>query len=164
MGMSDIVIITGLFAVGLLVLVADIFLPSHAILTVVGLGLLGFAVYKVFVLYGATAGVISITACLVLWPAMVYVGVKHWYRTPAGRLLAPPNPTLTAEHIGVETESLAGLIGATGFALTPLRPVGTCRFGDRRVACVAESGHIERDAVVVGLAARSGQLVVAKAT
>lgn len=158
--MGEAVFILVLFAIGLLVLVVDIFVPSHALLTVVGLGILAYAVVRTFQHWGAYAGVSSIIACLIIWPIMAYIGVKNWHRTPAGRWLAPPNPVLTTQDIGVDVASLVPLIGAKGTAVTNLRPVGICCFGDQRVPCIAETGIIEADTPVVGLAVRGGQLVV----
>jgi len=42
-------------------------------------------------------------------------------------------------------------VGTTGQAMTPLRPVGICRFGDRRVECKAEYGMIGKGTEVVAI-------------
>lgn len=159
--MQEGLIITLLFAAGLAVLVADIFLPSHFILTVAGLGLLAAASYRVFVQYGQSAGLASILACIIAWPALAYIGVKNFHRTPFGRRLIIPNETATAEDVGVEVAALASLIGSRGVSETPLRPVGICRFGAERTACIAETGQIEPQTPVIGIAIRGAQLVVA---
>lgn len=161
--MGETLFILVLFVIGLAVLVTDIFVPSHALLTVVGLGILAYAVLRTFQYWGTFAGVASVVVCLVTWPVMAYYGVKHWYRTPAGRWLAPPNPILTTHDVGVDVAALIPLIGAQGVAVTLLRPVGICRFGEQRVQCVAEAGIIEPDSRVVGMAVRGGQLVVSAA-
>lgn len=159
--MPESVIITLLFVAGLIVLVADIFLPSHFILTVVGLGLLAAGSYRVFVQYGEAAGLVSIVACVIVWPALAYVGVKNFHLTPFGRRLIVPNATATAEDVGVDVAALASLIGTRGVAETRLRPVGICEFGAQRVACIAETGQIEPRTPVMGIAIRGAQLVVA---
>ena len=46
------------------------------------------------------------------------------------------------------TETFTGLLGQTGRALTPLRPVGMCEIDRRKVECVAESGYVEKGACI----------------
>lgn len=161
--MDDSLVLFIMFAIGLLILVAEIFIPSHGVLTVVGLGCLIFGIVKTFQVHGNTAGVGAIAACLVIWPIMALLAVKYWYRTPMGKYLAPPNPTLTSADRGLETDELVPYIGARGLTVSPLRPVGVCQFGDRRLSCIAEMGIIDPQKEVMGIGVRSGQLVVTPA-
>lgn len=159
--MSELVVIGLLFAAGLAVLVADIFLPSHFVLTVVGLGLLAAGTYRVFVHFGSTAGFCAVVGCVVVWPVLAYIGVKNLHRTPIGRRLIHPNTERTPEDTGIDVVRLKALIGTRGVACTPLRPVGMCEFEQDRVVCLAEVGLIDAGTPVVGIAVRSAQLVVA---
>jgi len=52
------------------------------------------------------------------------------------------------------------LLGAEGFALTPLRPAGTARFGDRRVDVVADSEFIAKDTPVRVVQVEGSRVVV----
>jgi membrane-bound ClpP family serine protease len=52
------------------------------------------------------------------------------------------------------------MIGQTGRCVSPLRPVGVCDFGGRRVSCLAEYGLIESGATVVGTRITGGNLAV----
>lgn len=149
-----------LFAAGLLVLVLEIFLPSHGMLTVVGLGIIGYAIVETFKI-GETAGWISLGACLVGLPLLGTVGLKVWYRTPLGRRIAPPNPVLTEADRGVDTRELTSLIGCSGRAASALRPVGFCEIGGQRRPCLSEGSLIEVGARVRVIDVRGGTLVVA---
>ena len=141
--MSEVGIIVLLYAVGLAMLVAEIFIPSHGVLTLAGLGLVVWGVVKTFAVGGHTAGVIAVLACLVLLPALAYLSVSIWPRTPIGRKIAPPNPIASASDSSVPAVELATLVGRRGRTISPLRPVGLCDFGGRRVSCISEMGLLE---------------------
>lgn len=158
--MSEIALIVLLYAVAVLILVAEIFIPSHGVLSVAGVGFLLAAVVKTFLYAGRDAGMVSLLACLVFLPIFAYGSIRLWPRTPLGRRIAPPNPVLTAADAGVPLEEMSRLIGERGRAMTPLRPVGICDFGGRRVSCMAEWGVVEAGADVVATGLSGGTLTV----
>ncbi len=158
--MSSIGIIVLLYLAGLLLLVAEVFLPSHGVLTVAGLGFLIAGIYQTFTNYGEEAGLLSILACAVVLPTMGYLAVKYWRQTPIGRKIAPPNPVLTNADVGVPIDKLSKLIGKTGKTVSPLRPVGICDFDGKRVSCVSQFGTVESGVEVMGLKIQSGNLSV----
>ena len=158
--MSDLAILIIFYAVGVLMLVAEIFIPSHGILSVAGLAFLIAAVVKTFSYGGREAGIVAVFACLVFVPAFAFVAIKYWHRTPIGRRIAPPNPTLTVDDTSVPVETLARMVGQTGRSKTPLRPVGICEFNGKRVSCVAEFGMIEAGVEVEGLRISGSNLAV----
>jgi len=149
-----------LYVVGLLLLVVEIFLPSHGALTVGGLGFLGVAVFLTFSEYGEGAGLVALTACLVLLPTMAYYAVKYWRLTPFGKRIAPANPVLTNADIGVPLDELSPLIGRAGRTVSPLRPVGICDFDGKRISCIAQFGMVDAGVKVIGLEIQSGNLAV----
>jgi len=157
--MDPIISLTILYFVGILLLVAEIFLPSHALLTVAGLGLLSWAVYRTFQL-SELGGYVSLMLLAVILPTMVILAVRHWHRTPIGRRISPPNPVLTVEDAGGRPDLLEPFIGQIGTSLTPLRPVGECRFGSQKVECVAESGMIDRGVTVQAVGIMNTSLAV----
>ena len=158
--MSDVAILVLLYGLGVLILVAEVFIPSHGILTVVGLGLLIAGVVQTFSYAGRDAGIIAIFACLVFVPAFAILAIKYWHRTPIGKLIAPPNPTLTAADTSVPIEEINSLIGKTGRTVSPLRPVGICDFNGRRVSCVAQFGMVEAGVAIEGVGLSGTNLAV----
>ncbi len=158
--MSDLGILVLFYTIGVLMLVAEIFIPSHGILSVAGLGFLITAVVKTFTYGGREAGIIAIFACLVFVPAFAFVAIKYWHRTPVGRRIAPPNPLLTTNNTSVPIEALTRLVGQTGRSQTPLRPVGICEFNGKRVSCIAEFGMIEAGVTVEGVRISGSNLAV----
>lgn len=158
--MSGIGLLIVLYVLAMVILVAEIFIPSHGLLSVVGVGLLVWAVWQTFAYGGREAGIVAILACLVVLPTFAGLAIKYWHRTPVGRRIAPPNPVLTAADTSVPVVELSGMIGQTGRCVSPLRPVGVCDFGGRRVSCLAEYGLIESGATVVGTRITGGNLAV----
>ena len=162
--MSDLGILLLLYGVGVLMLVAEIFIPSHGILTVAGVGFLGAAVAQTFMDYGRDAGIIAVGTCLVALPVFGYLSIKYWRRTPIGRRIVPNNPMLTSADTSVPIEQLRTMVGEAGRTVSPLRPVGVCVFGGRRVSCVAELGVVEAGVEVIATGIRNGNLAVSPKT
>lgn len=158
--MSEVGILVLLYALGVVILLTEIFIPSHGILTIAGMGFLAAAVVKTFDHGGRQAGVVAVFACLVFLPTLAFFAVKYWRQTPIGRRIAPPNPVLTPEHAGVPLQELGELLGRTGRATTPLRPVGIGDFDGRRVSCIAESGMIEAGVAIKGIGISGANLMV----
>lgn len=147
-----------LYGVGVLLLVADFFLPSHGLLTVASLALLGYALYETFQV-SEQAGLISLVCLLVGVPAVLGAAIRVWHRTWVGRRISPPNPVLSEED-RLPLQELEMCVGQIGRTVTPLRPVGMCLFGDQRVECVAESAMIGAGVEVEGIRLTDRTLVV----
>lgn len=158
--MSDWTIISLLFVAGFLILTIEIFVPSHGILSVVGVGFLVTAIVQTFRVGGQQAGAIAVLGSLVTLPTFVVFALKIWPRTLIGRRIAPPNPTVEPGEGTIPIQELNALIGREGMALTPLRPVGTCTFGDRRITCMAQVGMINQGTRVVAVGISLGNLAV----
>lgn len=145
--------------VGVALLVLEVFLPSHGLFGLAGLGCLTAGVYMGFRV-SPRAGYVSLAAAIIIVPSLAGIGVKFFRRTAIGRRVVPPNPVLTAADTGVDTRDLRPLIGATGRSVSPLRPVGACEFNGRRVQCVAEYGLIEPGVSVKGVGIVGDSLAV----
>ncbi len=147
--------------VGLLLLVAEIFLPSGGLIGVLALGFLGVSLYLAFTT--TSHGLIFLIVTVVLMPLMVMLGVYLWPRTPMAKylFLSPPAPE------DVEPDShdllLERLVGQYGRTLTPLRPSGRVDFEGQRFEGVSEEGLIPAGVLVRAVQVRSGRLVVREA-
>ncbi len=151
-----------LYAVGVALLLADFFLPSHGLLTVCSFGVLAYALYATFQV-SEPAGLIALIALAVGIPSILYAAVKTWHRTPIGRRISPPNPVLT-DSDRMPVEELKQMIGTIGRTLTPLRPVGTCLFDGRRLECTSEHGMLTANVEVECIRLADRTLVVRPAT
>lgn len=146
--------------VGIVLLVAEIFLPSHGVLTVLALGSLGGGIYAGFQ-YGTTVGYALLVASMLLVPIFAVMAIRIWPSTFIGRRIAPPNREVRTDDSLMHADGqMRGLLGQTGVTVTPLRPVGACEFAGRRVECLAESGMIDRDTRVVAIDVQGQSLVV----
>lgn len=158
--MSEVAVIVMLFGVGAVILVAELFIPSHGILTIAGLGFLIAGIVSTFRQYGQTAGTVTIFSCLVVLPIFALTAVKYWPRTWIGRRIAPPNPILTSADTSVPVAEMEHYIGRTGRSVSPLRPVGICEFDGRRISCISEHGMVEAGVSVEGLRISGSNLSV----
>ena len=116
--------------------VAEVFIPSHGVLSILATACMAVVVVLCFML-DRWLGVGVLVALAILGPIGLSVGVSVWQRTPIGRRMvltsvtgAPPRPFV--------------LVGSIGTALTELRPMGECEFGDARLEARSELGRIVR--------------------
>ena len=158
--MSEAGLLLLLYGAGMLVLVAELFIPSHGVLTVVGIGFLIAGIVVTFQNHGERAGVASLVGCLIMLPVFAYASIKIWPKTWIGKKIAPPNPVHRMIDTSVPIEEMNRCIGQVGRTLSPLRPVGICDFHGRRISCVAEYGVIEPGAAVEGVRVSGGTLAV----
>lgn len=129
-----------LYGVATMVLLADLFVPSSGILMLLGLGLFGFGLYEAFQI-SMTAGIVNAIVLVIALPTGLIIAVRNWHRTPIGKRISPPNPTLTQQD-RLPVSELTNLLGSTGRSVTLMRPVGICEFDGKRLECKAESGLI----------------------
>ena len=142
-------LITILYLVGLVVLVAELFIPSHGLLGLLSAGLWGYAVVLTFGV-SRPAGMAALISVAVVAPVFIWLWAKYWPRPAGGRRSSPRIGVLPAEDRmpGAELEAL---VGRTGRTLGDLRPVGLAMFEGKRIECRAEYGVINRDVEVRGL-------------
>ena len=121
-----------LLALGVFLLAAELLLPTHGLLGVVGVC---SAVVGVVVLGMRNAwAAVLITAAMVLATPLVWtLAMKIWPRTPVGRRVMLP-PVDTSPPPAPVT------VGQTGVAVSALRPMGICEF-DGGVRVEASSEH-----------------------
>lgn len=151
-----------LLVFGLVLLIAEVFVPSGGLIGLLAAGLLVVSLYQAF---AQTAyGWYFLLADFLLLPLALVFAVYLWPRTPMARkvFLAPPDPEeMSVAHSGGRLDHL---IGQFGRALTPLRPSGLVDFDGRRLDGLSEDGLIPSGALVRAVRVQSGQLVVRLAT
>ena len=128
-----------LAAIGLVLVVSELFLPTHGILAISGIASLFGAVILSF-LVNMWLGIGSLTLGGALTPLFGAWLVHFWPRTRFGRTFVLPS----ADHIPRPLEPLPVQIGQTGTTMSELRPMGTCEFAGQRVEAISELGIIPR--------------------
>ena len=144
--------------IGVVVVIAEIILPSGGILSIVALGVFGYSLYLAFSEISKTAGFALAAADLFLIPVLVIVGLKLLARSPVTL-----SKTLSRKE-GVTSQSpeLASYIDMQGTAVTNLRPAGTAQINGKRVDVVTRGEYIQKDSAIIVTAVTGNQIIVRK--
>ena len=150
-----------LLALGLALLVIELFVPSAGVLTVVAcvsfVGAIGLG-FRVSAQYGTA--MLVVLAFLV--PAFISIAVKWWPHTPFGRLILIQRPEHPDEVLPdtEEYRELPALVGQTGQAKTKMLPSGTVVLGDRKYDAVSDGMAIESGETIQVVDIRTNRIVV----
>jgi membrane-bound ClpP family serine protease len=147
-------------AIGLILLLAEVFIPSGGLIGLLAIGLVLVSLGLAFA-QSTMLGLKFLAALGVLLPLTLVLAINLWPRTPMAKwiFLKPPEPT----DVGPEDDDgprLDHLVGQYGRTLTPLRPSGLVDFEGRRVDGLAEEGMIPAGAIVRAVQVKAGQMVV----
>jgi membrane-bound ClpP family serine protease len=151
-----------LICIGLGLLVAEFFLPTHGILLVLSLSALVVGVAMTFIYSeDATIGVITLIVVFVALPLVSGLMLHYWPRTPLGRRLFLSSPdedsTVASMPVHLELEQLRGRYGRT---ISALRPAGVVEFDGRRIDCITEGMMVEPGQWVRCIDVKSGKVIV----
>jgi len=143
---------------GVLVVIAEIILPSGGILSILAAGVFGYSLFMVFSDISKTTGMVFLAADIILIPVLVIVGLKMLARSPATL-----RKTLSREE-GVSSQSpeLDDHLDAEGRAITDLRPAGMALINGKRTDVVTRGEYIDRDTEIRVTAVTGNQIVVRK--
>ena len=143
---------------GLILLIAEVFIPSGGMIGLLASGLLLASLWQAFT--QTEYGLYFLLTDLLLMPLTLMVAVYLWPKTPLAKkvFLTPPEADeMAVSHGGGRLDHL---IGQLGRSLTPLRPSGSVDFDGRRIDAMAESGLISAGSLVQAVRVQAGQLVV----
>lgn len=138
-----------LFAVGLVLVITELFTPG-LVLGVVGCACLAAAIYGTFQ-YGALAGVAALVVSSGFVAAVLLFGIR---RLTLRKVLDAERGYASADP------GLQDLLGREGQALTPLYPGGYCRIDGRRVSVVTRGEPVAANAPVRVVDVEGGRVVV----
>ena len=144
--------------VGVVVVIAEIILPSGGILSIVALGVFGYSLFVVFSEISKTVGFALVAADLVLIPVLVILGLKLLARSPVTL-----RKTLSREKgVSSQPSDLDSYIDMQGTAVTDLRPAGKAIINGKRVDVVTRGEYLEKDATIIVTAVTGNQIIVRK--
>ncbi len=149
-----------LVAAGLILMAAELLLPTGGILFVLGIGGLIAGVAMIFS-YDATRGLVTLIALFIILPTAGPVILHYWPRTPLGRrfVLSEPADDAAIANMPVNLE-LETLRGRYGKALSALRPSGVTDFDGQRVDTLSEGAFIEAGKWVRCVDVRASRVIV----
>ncbi len=144
--------------VGVVVIIAEIILPSGGILSIVALSVFGYSLFIVFNEISMTIGFSFVAADLILIPVLVIVGLKLLARSPVTL-----RKTLSRKG-GVSSQSseLGSYVGTQGNAVTDLRPAGIAVINSKKVDVVTRGEYLEKDSAIIVTAVTGNQIIVRK--
>ena len=143
---------------GSAVILAEIFIPSGGLLSLLSAGLFGWSLYLAFTDIGQNTGLFVLMADLFIVPAMVVLGFRLLARSPA--TLAS---TLSKENgVVSQAETLEGLMDREGVLLTDLRPAGTALIDGNRVDVTSRGEFVEKDSRIVVCKVTANKVFVRK--
>ena len=149
-----------LIAMGLLLLVAEIFLPTGGVLFVLSVSAIVVGVAMTFSINTST-GLATLISVFIAMPVLLIVGYHYLPRTPFGRkfILSAPqeDETIATMPVNVELEQLRGRYGRT---VSALRPAGVTEFDGRRIDTMSEGIMIEPGQWVRCIDVKAGKVIV----
>jgi membrane-bound serine protease (ClpP class) len=142
--------------IGVLVIIAEIILPSGGILSILATGLFGYSLYLVYTNASVSAGMGFIMADLILIPILIYFGIRFLAKSPVTL-----RKKLSKED-GVTSQSPDQIdyIGSQGLAITDLRPSGVATINEKRLDVVTRGEYLEKQTEIIVIAVRGNQIVV----
>jgi membrane-bound serine protease (ClpP class) len=144
--------------VGVVVIIAEIILPSGGILSIAALGVFGYSLFIVFNEISMIIGFSFVAADLILIPVLVIVGLKLLARSP----ITLRKTLSRKEGISSQSSELESYVGRQGNALTDLRPAGIAVINDKRVDVVTRGEYLEKDSAIIVTAVTGNQIIVRK--
>lgn len=143
--------------VGVLVVIAEIILPSAGLLSLLAISIFGYSLFLVFNEISTAAGIAFVIADLIMIPTLVIIGIKMLVNSPVTL------HTELSSKQGVTSQSpeLDSYLGLEGVALTDLRPAGMAKIAGKRLDVVTRGEYIEKDSNLIVGAVTANQIVVA---
>jgi membrane-bound serine protease (ClpP class) len=140
-------------------IVAEVLIPSGGILSICALACVVGGV-AIFFRFSTLAGWLGIVVAVIMVPFLLIGAYRVLPKTRFGQQVVLAGPVRERGDAIADGPELIKLLGQVGEVLTPLRPVGTCRFAGRRVECVAETGYVPKGAAVKVIRVEGTQLTV----
>ncbi len=147
-----------LFAVGVILLAAEILLPTGGIFVVASLLFFALGVGIIFARGTALEAVVAMGGLAVGLPVVGLIAVSAWRRLSIGSILPEHDDDGPSATVGsVDLESLANHTGKT---VSPMRPSGTVEFDGRRIDAMTEGGMLEAGVWVRCVTVKGGKVIV----
>ena len=158
--MNDLVLAYALIIIGLLLMAAELLLPTAGVAFVLGVGGVIAGIAIAFN-NSSTQGVVTLIVVVVIVPSLGPVLMHYWPRTALGKkfLLSGPEEDATIAQMPVHLE-LEQLRGRHGKTLSALRPAGVADFDGRRVDVLTDGTMVDAGQWVKVIDVRAGRVLV----
>jgi membrane-bound ClpP family serine protease len=146
-----------LFAIGAILLAAEVLLPTGGIFIVASLLFFALGVVVIFAQGTTLEAVAALGGLAVGLPVAGLVAVSAWRRLSIGTILSSDDDGAGA---AVGSSELESLVNHTGKTVSPMRPSGTVEFDGRRIDAMTEGVMLEEGVWVRCVAAKGGRVIV----
>lgn len=141
--------------IGVIVIIAEIILPSGGILSIIAISVLGFSLFKAFSI-SSNIGMIFSVADIIMIPLAVLLGLKLLAKSPVTL-----RKTLSKkEGVVSQKKDMDQLLDASGVAVTDLRPAGSIRIDKKKIDAVTQGEYIDKGALVHVIEVTGNQVIV----
>jgi membrane-bound ClpP family serine protease len=158
--MENLTIAYALIAAGVVVMAAELFVPTHGILLGLGIAAVIVGVALTFHYGSLPIGMTTLLVVLIVVPVLGGALLHIWPKTPMGKRLFLPGPdddTVANMPVHLELEQLRGRCGQT---VSALRPCGIVDFSGKRVDTMTDGEMIEPNQWVRCVDIKAGHVIV----
>jgi len=141
---------------GIVVIIAEIILPSGGLLTVLAIGVFGYSLFVVFTQFSAMIGAAFLALDVVMIPTLVIIGLKMIAKSPVTLRAA----LSSADGVIAQNPTMEQYTGKSGRAITNLRPAGAAYIEGKRVDVVTQGEYIEKKTAISVHAVTGNQIIV----
>jgi membrane-bound ClpP family serine protease len=149
-----------LIGAGFLLMIAELFIPSGGILSVLSACAILVGVAMTF-FYSTSTGLWTLVGVGIALPVFVAMLLHYWPKTPIGKrfFLSAPSDDATIASMP-EYQELERLRGQIGQTLSSLRPAGVVDFGGRRIDCMTEGIMVDAGQTVRCIDVKGNKVIV----
>ncbi|WP_300457931.1 NfeD family protein [Desulfobacula sp.] len=144
--------------IGILVIIAEIFIPSLGLLSAIALSIFLYSLYLVFTTISTAAGILFTGMDLVLIPVLIVVGMKILAHSP----LSLKRELSKQEGVVSQNQGLEAYIQMKGKSVTDLRPAGMAEVNSHRLDVVTDGEYIEAGTPIVVTGVAGNRIIVEK--
>ncbi|MFO1052506.1 MAG: NfeD family protein [Planctomycetota bacterium] len=149
-----------LFAIGLALTVAEVFLVSAGALAV-GAGVaMVTTIFLAFTQHGMAIGFLFLTAAVIAVPAVISLSLRTLPKTALGKKLILSGPDHESVRGAAADAALNALVGRHGITTSMLRPSGFAEIDGRRIDVVTRGEIVEVNTAIRVLAVDGNRVVV----
>lgn len=150
-----------LFLLGLVLVCAEVFIPSGGLLGFMSIASLVAGIFVAFYHRGAEVGLVFLILTALAVPAALSVAFRYWPQTPMGRRLLLQAPR--ADEVlpdSPQRQRLRQLVGKFGVAKSVMMPSGAVLVGGQQFDAVSEGQPIEAGQPIEVIEVHGNRVVV----
>ncbi len=144
--------------IGMLVIIAEIFIPSFGLLSLIALGIFAYSLTLVFTTISTFAGMIFTGLDIVLLPIMIIFGIKILAKSP----LSLKRELSRQGGVVSQKQELEVFINQEGIAATNLRPAGMAMINSQRLDVVTDGEYVDKESPIVVTGISGNRIIVEK--